>query len=57
MSHRKVTAFNRRAPGNPGIAVMMTVNAFFMVINKPKPTYLGEEIPISGDGELTNDLD
>ena len=30
---------------------------FFNVIIKPKPKYLGEEIPISGDGNLTNDKD
>ena len=24
---------------------------------QPKPTYLGEEIPISGDGDLTNDIE
>ncbi len=30
---------------------------FFSVIIKPKPKFLGEEIPISGDGNLTNDKD
>ncbi len=30
---------------------------FFSVIIKPNPKYLGEEIPISGDGNLTNDKD
>lgn len=30
---------------------------FFNVMIKPKPKYLGEEIPISGDGNLTNDKD
>ena len=30
---------------------------FFNVIIKPKPKYLGEEIPITGDGNLTNDKD
>ena len=24
---------------------------------KPKPTYLGEAIPVSGDGNVTNDKD
>lgn len=28
---------------------------FFICILKPKPTYLGETIPISGNGNLTND--
>lgn len=28
---------------------------FFMTIFKPEPTYLGEVIPISGSGDLTND--
>ncbi|MBR2878246.1 MAG: YdcF family protein [Clostridia bacterium] len=28
---------------------------FVKVILKPKPTYLGEVIPVSGDGNLTND--
>ena len=28
---------------------------FFSVILKPEPTYLGEAIPISGNGDLTND--
>lgn len=28
---------------------------FFSCILKPKPTYLGETIPVSGDGDVTND--
>lgn len=28
---------------------------FFSVILKPEPTYLGESIPVSGNGDLTND--
>ena len=28
---------------------------FVKVMFKPKPTYLGEEIPITGDGNITND--
>ena len=28
---------------------------FVAVIIKPEPTYLGETIPVSGDGDLTND--
>ena len=32
------------------------VKAFLYVeILKPEPTYLGEAIPVSGDGRLTND--
>lgn len=28
---------------------------FFSCIFKPKPTYLGEVIPVSGNGDVTND--
>ncbi|MGN0383160.1 MAG: vancomycin high temperature exclusion protein [Eubacterium sp.] len=28
---------------------------FFNVIRKPEPTYLGDEIPVSGNGDITND--
>ncbi len=28
---------------------------FFYALCKPKPTYLGETIPVSGDGNVTND--
>lgn len=28
---------------------------FFYVIIKPKPTYLGDTIPLTGDGDVTND--
>ena len=28
---------------------------FFFVMFKPKPTYLGDAIPVNGDGDLTND--
>ena len=28
---------------------------FIKTIFKPEPTYLGETIPVSGDGDLTND--
>ena len=31
------------------------VKDFFNVIIKPEPTYLGEAIPVSGNGNLTND--
>ena len=35
--------------------ILARVKDFFMVIIQPKPTYLGEVIPISGSGELTHD--
>lgn len=35
--------------------VLARVKDFGTGIFKPKPTYLGEAIPISGDGNLTND--
>ena len=31
------------------------VKDFFSVIAKPKPTYLGEAIPVNGNGDITND--
>lgn len=35
--------------------VLARVKDFFIVIVRPKPTYLGETIPVSGNGDLTND--
>ena len=35
--------------------VLARCKDFFMCILKPKPTYLGEAIPISGSGDATND--
>ena len=35
--------------------VLARVKDFAMAIFKPEPTYLGETIPISGNGELTHD--
>lgn len=35
--------------------VLARVKDFGSCVFKPKPTYLGEAIPISGDGNLTND--
>ncbi len=35
--------------------IFARVKDFFYCISKPKPTYLGETIPVSGDGNLTND--
>ena len=35
--------------------IFARVKDFGKVIYKPEPTYLGEVIPIGGDGELTND--
>jgi vancomycin permeability regulator SanA len=35
--------------------VLARVKDFFNVIIKPEPTFLGEAIPVSGNGDLTND--
>jgi SanA protein len=35
--------------------IFARVKDFFNVIFKPEPTYLGEAIPVSGNGDLTND--
>lgn len=35
--------------------VLAKTKDFFYVIAKPKPTYLGAVIPVSGNGDLTND--
>ena len=35
--------------------IVARVKDCFTVMLKPKPTYLGETIPISGNGDLTND--
>lgn len=35
--------------------VLARVKDFFYVIIKPEPTFLGETIPVSGNGDLTND--
>jgi vancomycin permeability regulator SanA len=35
--------------------VLARVKDFAMCIFKPEPTYLGETIPVWGDGELTHD--
>lgn len=35
--------------------VLARVKDFAMCIFKPEPTYLGQTIPVSGDGDLTND--
>lgn len=35
--------------------ILARVKDFFWVIFKPEPTFLGEIIPVSGDGDLTND--
>ena len=35
--------------------VIARIKDFFKVIIKPKPTYLGETIPVTGDGDITND--
>ncbi len=35
--------------------VLARVKDFIYVITKPKPTYLGESIPVTGNGDITND--
>ena len=35
--------------------ILARVKDFLMVIFRPEPTYLGEAIPISGSGDVTND--
>jgi len=35
--------------------ILARVKDFFTVIFEPEPTYLGEAIPIDGNGDLTND--
>lgn len=35
--------------------ILARVKDFIYVIMKPKPTYLGEAIPVNGNGDLTND--
>jgi vancomycin permeability regulator SanA len=35
--------------------VLARVKDFFYAIVKPEPTYLGDSIPVSGNGNLTND--
>lgn len=37
--------------------ILARTKDFLKVIIKPKPTYLGETIPVFGDGNLTNDKD
>jgi len=35
--------------------ILARVKDFFYVLIKPEPTYLGEVIPVNGNGDLTND--
>lgn len=35
--------------------VLARAKDFFSVIIKPRPTYLGKAIPVTGDGDATND--
>lgn len=35
--------------------VLAQVKDFFTALFKPEPTYLGDAIPVSGDGDITND--
>ena len=37
--------------------ILARVKDFFTSIFKPLPTYLGEAIPVDGDGNITNDKD
>lgn len=41
--------------GRDAREVLARVKDFLYVIAKPKPTYLGESIPVSGNGDETND--
>lgn len=36
--------------------ILARVKDFLYVIIKPTPTYLGESIPVSGNGDITNDI-
>lgn len=36
--------------------ILARVKDFLYVIAKPKPTYLGDSIPVSGNGDITNDI-
>lgn len=36
--------------------ILARVKDFLYVIIKPKPTYLGDSIPVSGNGDITNDI-
>ena len=38
-----------------GREILARCKDFIMTIFKPKPTYLGEAIPVNGNGDLTND--
>jgi vancomycin permeability regulator SanA len=42
--------------GRDAREVLARVKDFFYVIARPKPTYLGESIPVNGDGDITNDI-
>ncbi|HWT26869.1 MAG TPA: ElyC/SanA/YdcF family protein [Mobilitalea sp.] len=35
--------------------VLARIKDFFYIMIKPKPTYLGDAIPVSGNGDVTND--
>jgi SanA protein len=35
--------------------ILARAKDFLYIIAKPKPTYLGDTIPLSGDGDITND--
>ena len=35
--------------------ILARTKDFFKTLFKPKPTFLGDAIPVSGDGDCTND--
>ena len=35
--------------------ILARIKDFMTTIFKPEPTYLGDVIPVSGDGNVTND--
>ena len=48
----------RTYPGMPKFAareILARDKDFFYALLQPKPTYLGDAIPITGDGDITND--
>lgn len=41
--------------GREAREILARVKDFFYVVAKPKPTYLGDAVPVSGNGDITND--
>ena len=50
---KKITAEIQK--NKDGVRFMIFSYAFIKKKGKPNPKYLGEEIPITGDGNITND--